>query len=125
MKKYLAFAAVPNDANSAVVVSSGAAALITADYSMALFGIPASVLFAVFCGAVIAIRFLPEVSRMAWATNIGIGTIAGGYATPIAAEVVKTEHINSLGAGVGFIAYFILSNAFTWFKKFTDKKVEG
>ena len=126
MNKYLVVAAVPAEAKAAsIAVTSGAASWLTADAAMAIFGIPASVLFAVFCGAVIAIRFLPEVTRWTWASQIGIGTVAGGYATPLAAELVKTDHVNSLGAAVGFLSYFILSNAFTWVKKFTDKKVEG
>ena len=126
MNKYIVVAAVPNNAQSATVaVTSGTAAWITSDITMAVFGIPASVLFAVFCGAVIAIRFLPEVTRWTWASQIGIGTVAGGYATPLAAEMIKTDHVNSIGAALGFLSYFILSKAFTWVEKFTNKKVEG
>ena len=66
--------------------ATGAASWWTADWSIAVFGVPLAVLLASFAGAVVALTFLPPVaSFMRLVGQIVMGTVSAAYVTPLAA----------------------------------------
>jgi hypothetical protein len=77
--------AVQKVAAAATSAATGAASWWTADWSVAVFGVPLSVLLAAFAGAVVALTFLPPVlSFLQLVGRVVMGTVASAYVTPLA-----------------------------------------
>jgi hypothetical protein len=91
-------------------LGSGVASFATADWAMAIFGVPAAVLFAGFAGAAIALRFVPELSRWGMFGSVGSGTIISGYSADAFMSAAKNFGFSFGLLFCGF-AIGLLSNA--------------
>lgn len=70
---------------AATSAATGTASWATADWSLAVFGVPLAVLLAAFAGAVVALTFLPPVvSFLRLIGQVVTGTVAAAYVTPLA-----------------------------------------
>lgn len=109
--------------------TSGAASLVTYNWTMQLFGISPYVFFLCFCGAVIALRFLPKMNRAGIFSALGIGTVSSASSATWLADVVGTQRIGAIGFLTGLLAYLVLSilfeNAATFIKKWVDFRTGG
>ncbi len=117
-------------------VTSGAAAIATVDWAQGIFGVNATVILACFWGSAISLWFLPpmegklkvmgkELPIPVWVMPLSIGIIAGAYLTPLIAKLIDTTFLTAVGFGVGFSAYWVMSNIFVWIKRFGDRKAGG
>lgn len=81
-----------------------AASVATGDWSVYLFGVQLQILLAAFGGAVVSLSFLAV--QRAWYITVGVGTVAGAYATPLAAHSLGIEQ--DLHRGVAFTIALML-----------------
>lgn len=114
-----------SDIWAASAVTSAVAAVATEDLAVQVFGITASVLFACFCGAAIAVWFLPKASRWGMFISVLIGTIAGGYSTPAVADFFSIQKLNAVGFLTGLLAYALIALAFSKGEKIILKRLGG
>lgn len=116
-------------AATTAAVASGVASLTTQSWTMQIFNIHPTVLFACFCGATIALRFLPKMNRAGMFASLFIGTIGGAYAAPLVASAIKTEHLNGIGFIMGAISHLVLTiffnNAEKWANWIASFKTGG
>ena len=106
-------------------LTSAVAAIATGDWATQVFGIPTNVLFACFCGAAIALRFLPKSTRWGMFSSVLIGTIAAGYTTPALADLWEIKRLNAIGFGSGLLAYTIIALIFAKGEKLFLKHFGG
>ena len=130
IKNFLITAPSPDavvNTSTAAAITSGAAVVISHGWTVQLFGIQPSALFACFCGAAIALGFLPQMARIGMFSALLIGTIGGAYATPAIASVLATPHINAVGFFASLLTYLVLGVVFKrvepWMEKLVDKMV--
>lgn len=110
-------------------VASGAASVVSYNWTMQLFGISPYVFFLCFCGAVIALRFLPKMNRAGIFSALAIGTVSSAASATWLADLAGTQRIGAVGFISGLLSYLVLSilfeNAATWLKKLVDFKTGG
>lgn len=116
-------------AATVAALTSGAASLVTQSWTMQLFGIQPTVMFACFCGAAVALRFLPKMNRAGMFSALAIGTLSGAFGTPWLASWLGTQHFNTIGFLIGLGAHLIFSiifdNAPAWLNKLVSFKTGG
>jgi len=111
-----------------VSASAGAASIITTDWSVAVFGVPLSVLLAGFAGSVSALSFLPPMpSRTRMFVAVGIGTLTAGYGVRIAAKALAwgDDYLAPGAFFVGLLAHLALTWVFARLPSIADKKFGG
>jgi hypothetical protein len=111
-------------ANTAAVTSA-LATVATGDWSQMIFGISANVLFACFCGAVVALRFLTKMSRWGMFLSVVIATITAGYFAPVIADILEIKRMSAVGFGTGLAAYYLLSIGFARGETWISKRMGG
>lgn len=90
-------------ATLATGTTGGLASIVTADWALAIFGVPVSVLLAAFAGAMISLSFLsaPESLRRTL-TLVSCNTLIGTYGAPLAAKSLEwNEPRLSIGLAFG------------------------
>lgn len=94
-----------------LAASSAAAAQATENWSVAMFGITASVLFAGFAGSCVALAILPPMEKKRMFAVVFAGSMTAAYLTlPLCLEM-KWDHRYYFGVsfGLGVLAHFVLS----------------
>ena len=86
---------------STVAGTSGIAAFATENWSLAIFGVPISVLLAGFAGALISLSFLPPDQKRKWWLTVIVSTIVAGYIQPLVAYYFNVP-VN-LALGLAFV----------------------
>lgn len=83
--------------------TGGIGSLMTADWAIALFGVPVSVILAAFAGAMISLSFLPAPSDLKRAAvGVGCNTLIGTYGAPGVAKMLGwSEPHLALGLAFG------------------------
>jgi hypothetical protein len=81
---------------------SGGASLVTASWSVDLFGVPVSVVLAGFAGALIALSFLPPYQTLkAAALAVAAGTVIAAFSEPLIAHY--TDAPAKLSQAIAFV----------------------
>lgn len=116
-------------AATTAAIASGVASLTTQSWTIQLFGIQPTVMFACFCGAAVALRFLPKMNRAGMFTALAIGTLAGAFGTPAMAGWLGSTHYNGIGFAIGLCAHglfaIVFENAEKWLKMLVSFKTGG
>lgn len=109
---------------------SGGASLASIDFSVAMFGVPASVILAAFSGAALALSMLPPMTRRQMAIAVLMGLSVGTYGSLLAITLRDwPAHIMpavgfflGLGAQVGVSMLFkdVRGLAMDWIRKKWD-----
>lgn len=89
-------------ASVATGTTSGLAAFATENWSLAIFGVPISVLLAGFAGAMVSLSFLPPEQKHKWWVIVTVSTIIAGYSQPLAAYYFNVPTHLALG-----LAFFL------------------
>lgn len=111
---------------SALVLASmtGAASV---SVTVELFGVPLSVLLGGFTGSVVALAFLPQMTRKQMFTAVAIGAMVSAYGTlPLAHILEWPEKLHAgLAFFLGVLAHACLTWVFTRAVPFLEKKFGG
>ncbi len=110
-------------------IASGVASMTTQSWAIDLFGIQPTVMFACFCGAAVALRFLPKMNRAGMFSALAIGTLSGAFGTPAMAAWLDSQHLTGIGFVIGLCAHglfaIVFENAATWLNKLVSFKTGG
>lgn len=100
-------------------VATGAS-IAVGDWSLAMFGVPLTVLLAAFGGSVLSLSFVQ--AQRAWYFTVGAGTMAGAYGTPLAAHALSLSEIYYRGVAFGIAALlpFIVPAVGRWIQRKGD-----
>lgn len=109
---------VATKAEVVATAGAGVATVMALDWSMIIFGVPNTVLFASFLGSAVALSVLPKMTKTQMFSALFCGTVSGGYFTPWAATMADTKNFLSVGFLIGVIAHLVLTilfkNAAEW-----------
>lgn len=111
---------------------TAAAAVSAITLTGSFLGMQHDLLIAAFFGGVIALRFIPETSRLRMATSVFTSTILGGYGAPIVAAIIA-QHFpytkTTDGAlpllcacSIGVSAQTIVPVALAWIRRFSGRQ---
>lgn len=112
---------VATKAEVVATAGAGVAAFMAMEWSMIIFGVPNTVLFASFLGAVVSLSVLSKTTKWGMFGALVCGTLSGGFLTPaVAGALDARNYYLSVGFGIGLVAHLVLSVLFKNFGKWAN-----